>query len=85
MPDADKPAAKTTYKLDPPETIHDAFLHAIHAEHDQPRSDEVTLGGGISMVLGIRNVFFRAGTNHVFAVPGAWHELEVKSEDATRH
>jgi len=73
--------AKTAYQLTAPETMHDSIRHALREHGDQARSDELDINGGLTITLGLRNVYFRAGTNHVAACPITWTELATASDN----
>jgi len=52
-----------------PAPFSDAILLALQAEGDQPVGVETSLGGELTITVGIRNVYIRLGGRTVYAVP----------------
>ena len=65
----------------PPLPFSAAILEVAKRHGDQPLSStEVDLGGGVSMVLGVRNAYFRVGGHWVLVVPGQAVDVTVPPE-----
>lgn len=43
----------------PPEPVSDQVRRAVIAEGDQLRTDEIDIGGGITVAFGLRNIYVR--------------------------